>query len=121
MEVFFLSLAKIQILYYIGNQFVIKFYSFYDSPYIQGYYRGQIFAGRHRLYVSSYEYGSGNLSRLYNEMPFPPFTVVEVYSFSGEPVEIYRLDREGHVIVDESDRMLYLIETDGGVFSYRMP
>ena len=25
-------LAKIQILYYIGNQFVIKFYSFYDSP-----------------------------------------------------------------------------------------
>ena len=27
-----LSLAKIQILYYIGNQFVIKFYSFYDSP-----------------------------------------------------------------------------------------
>lgn len=33
MEVFFLSLAKIQILYYIGNQFVIKFYSFYDSPY----------------------------------------------------------------------------------------
>ena len=34
MEVFFLSLAKIQILYYIGNQFVIKFYSFYDSPYI---------------------------------------------------------------------------------------
>lgn len=89
--------------------------------YIQGYYRGQIFAGRHRLYVSSYEYGSGNLSRLYNEMPFQPFTVVEVYSFSGEPVEIYRLDREGHVIVDESDRMLYLIETDGGVFSYRMP
>ena len=34
MEVFFLSLAKIQILYYIGNQFIIKFYSFYDSPYI---------------------------------------------------------------------------------------
>ena len=33
MEVFFLSLAKIQILYYIGNQFFIKFYSFYDSPY----------------------------------------------------------------------------------------
>ncbi len=33
MEVFFLSLAKIQILYYIGNQFVIKFYSFYDSSY----------------------------------------------------------------------------------------
>ena len=33
MEVFFLSLAKIQILYYIGNQFIIKFYSFYDSPY----------------------------------------------------------------------------------------
>ena len=33
MEVFFLSLAKMQILYYIGNQFVIKFYSFYDSPY----------------------------------------------------------------------------------------
>ena len=29
-----LSLAKIQILYYIGNQFIIKFYSFYDSPYI---------------------------------------------------------------------------------------
>ncbi|WP_346298043.1 hypothetical protein, partial [Alistipes sp.] len=27
-----LSLAKIQILYYIGNQFIIKFYSFYDSP-----------------------------------------------------------------------------------------
>ena len=23
-----------QILYYIGNQFIIKFYSFYDSPYI---------------------------------------------------------------------------------------
>ena len=36
LEVFFLSLAKIQILYYIGNQFVIKFYSFYDSPYIPG-------------------------------------------------------------------------------------
>ena len=35
LEVFFLSLAKIQILYYIGNQFVIKFYSFYDSPYIK--------------------------------------------------------------------------------------
>ncbi|MBO8445037.1 MAG: serine hydrolase [Bacteroidetes bacterium] len=34
MEVFFLSLAKIQILYYIGNQFIIKFYSFYDSSYI---------------------------------------------------------------------------------------
>lgn len=34
LEVFFLSLAKIQILYCIGNQFVIKFYSFYDSPYI---------------------------------------------------------------------------------------
>ena len=33
LEVFFLSLAKIQILYYIGNQFFIKFYSFYDSPY----------------------------------------------------------------------------------------
>ena len=36
LEVFFLSLAKIQILYYIGNQFIIKFYSFYDSPYIIG-------------------------------------------------------------------------------------
>jgi len=35
LEVFFLSLAKIQILYYIGNQFVIKFYSFYDSPYVK--------------------------------------------------------------------------------------
>lgn len=35
MEVFFLSLAKIQILYYIGNQFFIKFYSFYDSPYLK--------------------------------------------------------------------------------------
>ena len=35
LEVFFLSLAKIQILYYIGNQFVIKFYSFYDSPYFK--------------------------------------------------------------------------------------
>ena len=34
LEVFFLSLAKIQILYYIGNQFIIKFYSFYDSPYL---------------------------------------------------------------------------------------
>lgn len=34
LEVFFLSLAKIQILYCIGNQFVIKFYSFYDSPYV---------------------------------------------------------------------------------------
>lgn len=33
LEVFFLSLAKMQILYYIGNQFIIKFYSFYDSPY----------------------------------------------------------------------------------------
>lgn len=33
LEVFFLSLAKIQILYYISNQFIIKFYSFYDSPY----------------------------------------------------------------------------------------
>ena len=33
--VFFLSLAKIRILYYIGNQFVIKFYSFYDSPYLR--------------------------------------------------------------------------------------
>ena len=32
--VFFLSLAKIRILYYIGNQFVIKFCSFYDSPYL---------------------------------------------------------------------------------------
>ena len=28
LEVFFLSLAKIQILYYIGNQFVIKFLFF---------------------------------------------------------------------------------------------
>lgn len=35
LEVFFLSLAKIQILYYIGNQFFIKFYSFYDSPFIR--------------------------------------------------------------------------------------
>ena len=32
LEVFFLSLAKIQILYYIDNQFVIKFYSFTTVP-----------------------------------------------------------------------------------------
>ncbi|AHF13707.1 hypothetical protein BARVI_04530 [Barnesiella viscericola DSM 18177] len=35
MGVFFLSLAKIRILYYISNQFFIKFYSFYDSPYLK--------------------------------------------------------------------------------------
>ncbi|OUO18504.1 hypothetical protein B5F90_09895, partial [Alistipes sp. An31A] len=38
LEVFFLSLAKIQILYYIGNQFIMKFYSFYDSPYVSNWY-----------------------------------------------------------------------------------
>ncbi|WP_419499856.1 hypothetical protein, partial [Alistipes shahii] len=44
LEVFFLSLAKIQILYYIGNQFIIKFYSFYDSPYLR-YLRQSILNG----------------------------------------------------------------------------
>ena len=90
--------------------------------YIQGYYRGQIAVGRNTLYLANYEYGEGNLSRLYQTLPFEPFTIVETYSFTGEPQYMYRLDREGPVMVDEKEGKIYLLDSEYySIRSYDIP
>lgn len=92
--------------------------------YIQGYYRGQVHVGRNCLYLADFEFGSGNLSRIYGgkEAPFEPFTMVQTYSFTGEPQCMYRLDREGHLMVDGKGGKFYIIDNgDYSVRSYDIP
>ena len=113
-----------------GKERTLDFFKYFSNSsdarwkFIWGYYRGQIHVGRNRIYLSNYEYGLGNLARIYStkEFPFPPFTTVETYSFNGKQLAVYQLDKEGFVSVDEKNRKIYLIDFDDtSVRSYDIP
>ena len=102
---------------YAGNSSDAKW------KYIQGYYRGQVHVGRRAIYLANFEFGSGNLSRICSgDFPFDPFTTVETYSYDGEPQSMFRLDREGMLMVDEKGKKFYILDdSDYTIRAYDIP